>query len=370
MVVNYITYNFLLLISIFLPSGTIINVRSICFLKSENKRFSWNLKLFLIVFVFIIVAGMRGENIGTDYKNYLEYYNFILDHGYAGSLFKRNELGWDSLNLWFGRLGVPAGIFFGLVAGSMWYFFIQGSYKFQFLLPGMLFFVITNGFFFWTLSGLRQSIAIMMFFYAIKYIIEKKPFHYALAIFIASLFHVSILIMLPAFLLWKIKFNQLIFCILFILSIFLMGSDSFLHVMDEVITITGSKFNFFMNYSSYLETDAFAANEERTSSGLGVILRILSTLFVLYKSKYVLKIQPNLTIYFILFLIGAICSNIFYSIEMIGRVLTYFNICFFIVIASAVYYSTNKYEIIISMLLVISYYIMFNFQIYKLDIFG
>jgi len=364
-VIALLTYNLFLFLTLVLPSGKIINNKSITLLKNETSGFSWNIRLFLVIVAIIIVAGTRESYVGTDYWGYLEFYNYILDHGSFPTYWKQNEAGWEYLNFAFAKLGVPAGIFFGLVAGMIWYFFVKGSYRFQFLLPLMFFFIITNGFFFWTLSGLRQSIAIMIFFFAIKYIIEKKPIHYGLSIFVASLFHVSILVMLPIYFLSMIKFNRNLFFVLYILSIAFIGSDWFLNQMASLVSFVASKIDVLSIYASYLETEKFAMNDERTSSGLGVILKIATTFFILYKSNDILKKQPKLSVYFVLFFIGAILGNVFFTNEIVGRVLNYFNICFAIVAASSIYYSTKKYEKMIAVLLILAYFLMFNVQIYR-----
>jgi len=140
--------------------------------------------------------------------------------------------------------------------------------------------------------------------------------------------------------------------------------------MGNLISLVGAKVDIMSVYLNYLEAQQFTYNEERTSSGLGVVLRIVTAFYILYASKNVLRKQPKLTIYFLLFFIASILSNVFFSIEIIGRVLNYFNICFAIVIASSVYYSTKKYEKIMTLLLLAAYLLVFNVQLYRLSMIG
>ncbi|WP_415407161.1 EpsG family protein [Sulfurovum sp. CS9] len=369
LIAAFLTYNILLLLMVFLPAGKIINHKSIVSLKSETDSFRWNKRLAFIILAVATVAGMRESFVGTDYHSYLDFYNNILDYGSFPNYSLGREIGWNYLNLWFGKLGVPSGIFFGFVAGLTWYFFIKGSYKFQFLLPLMFFFFMVH-YFFWTMSGLRQSIAIVIFFYSIKFIIERNPIYYISSILIASLFHLSVLIMLPIYLLSKIKFNRKLFFILYVLSIFFIGNEWFLNQMSQLIVFISSKVEVLSSYLFYLDSDSFTAQEKRTSSGLGIILTIITVFFILYKSEEVLKKQPKLTIYFVLFFIAVILNNIFLSVEVIGRALTYLMICFPIVMASTVYYSTKKYERMVVILLIIAYFMIFNVQIYRIFSYG
>jgi len=133
LVVNLLIYNLLLFITVILPAGKLITKKSIGALKSETVGFKWNIKLIIVLYSIMVVAGMRESYVGTDCGGYLDYYNYILGHGERGDYFKNNEIGWEYLNLVFAKISIPAGVFFGLVAGLIWFFFIQGSYKFQYL---------------------------------------------------------------------------------------------------------------------------------------------------------------------------------------------------------------------------------------------
>ncbi len=365
MPITFLMYELLLLLILLLPAGKLINRENSGLIRYKTDGFRWNARLVFILFFIVLLAGTREAQQGTDFNSYLRFYNYILAHGKIGFFFKSHEIGWDYFNLSFGKLGVPAGVFFGLISGITWFFFIKGSYRFQFLLPLMFFFVISSGFFFWTFNGLRQSIAIMIFFYSIRFLMEKDLLRYTLWISIASLFHTSIIIMLPFYFITKIKFNQKLIALLYIISIFLAGNGWFMSKMSDLIILIGSKIDMLSLYVHYLETGTYTIDEERTRSGLGVLLRIVTTVYILYKSNHVLQEQPKLRVYYILFFIGAILGNLFSSVELIGRILHYFNICFAIVIASTVYYSTDKYERIINILIMVAYLIVFNKQIYK-----
>lgn len=368
LVIALLTYNLLLImIVIFLPGKFINYTNGISVQMNKNEYFKWNITLYIVLISVILVAGMRESHVGTDYSGYLEFYNYILNHGYIGKSFKTNEYVWEYLNYSFAVIGIPSEIFFGLLAGLMYFFFIKGAYKFQFLLPLMFFFIFTSGFYFWTMSGLRQSIAIMIFFYAVKYIIEKKNLHYVLWIFVASGFHSSAIILLPLYFLNKIKFNQKLFFFLYIISILFIGNNWFLSKIDVLIQFVGSNIDAVSQYIKYLEAKAaISAESSRTGSGLGVIVKIAITFFIFYKSKYILEKHPEFNIYFILFSIGAIGSNLFYAVELIGRILIYFNIVFSIVIAIVIYYSNKSYEYIISIIFIIIYFIIFNKQLFSI----
>lgn len=76
-------------------------------------------------------------------------------------------------------------------------------------------------FFFASLSTLRQSLATVIILYSYKYIIQKRYFHFIVAIIIASLFHISGIIGILILPLMLIPINKRINYILIIVSFFI-----------------------------------------------------------------------------------------------------------------------------------------------------
>ncbi len=117
MLISFLTYDLLLLFAFLLPAGKLINSENLGLIRYETDGFRWNTRLAFVLLLIVSVAGTRGVDVGTDYINYLSFYHYILAHSEIGYYFKENEIGWEYLNLFFGKLGVPSGVFFGLVSG-------------------------------------------------------------------------------------------------------------------------------------------------------------------------------------------------------------------------------------------------------------
>jgi hypothetical protein len=100
-------------------------------------------------------------------------------------------------------------------------------------------------------------------------------------------------------------------------------------------------------------------------SGLGFILRVITDLYILYMSKIVLQKEPIFKIYFLLYFLSAILSNFFFTVELVGRLLRYSQINLYVVFASSIYYSSNKYEKYIAVILVGVYVLLYNYLIYN-----
>lgn len=358
----FLIINLLLIISVYLPKGSCFVEHNNLYTKQFNNKFTWNWKILIILLSFALFIGFRdlhipGDN-SIDFKEYLKFYDYILRTGIIPEYLIEREFGYSYLVGIFALNGIPARVFFVLYTALLWIFFFKGTYKFQFLLPLILFFVITDGLLFWSENAIRQAMALMIFFYSIQYIIDRKILNYLLFLVIASLFHQSVLLMFPLYFLNSLRFNTKIVFSLYILSIFTYQYNLFIaDILNGAILSLNMKFGLF---SSYLSREILAtASEEVVKSGVGVIVAILTNLYILYKSKSVLKDYSLFNIYYILFAIFIIGNNIFFGSDLIGRILVYFKIVLLIVLPLSIYFSRNRFEKWIGIGIMALHYIIF-----------
>lgn len=277
------------------------------FLKND-----WGLKFsFLLIFLFL---GLRYE-FGNDYEVYFELFNRIKENqdiAFEPSMYIFYEPGWMLLN-WVCR---PIG-FFGMTMlialfYSFTFFRLIKKYIPQNYFWLSIFFIVFNpGFLLVHSTAMRQMIAILIFFYAIDFIIEKKIFKSILLILLASLFHyTSLLIILTLpFLFYSGKINFIWTGILFLsyLMIFTFG--------PLLTPYLGSFLTFFSDrYEVYSEKGT-------ANSGLGFIF--YSTLFLL--TLILARYQDDRTsIYFKLSIVYFMLMPFTLIIEMIARFGMYF----------------------------------------------
>ena len=361
----FISLVLLLVFCIFLPKGKfiILNTRELTL--ETNKLFHWTPRLLFILFLIGLFAALRDVRLGTDYAGYVDFYEYILEHGefMPGPLIGV-EPGWNYLNLWLAKLGVPHSIFFGCVTVITWYFFIKGSYEYQFLLPLMFFFVISTGFFFWTISGLRQSIAIMVFFYSIRFIKEHKIKNYVLTLLLASFFHVSIVLLLPFYFIKNLKYNRNISLLLFLVSLGFVGTNLFIIVGEQLLKIFGH-LEYLNFYTHYLENSEKTKIVETSGTNLGFLIKSIFTFYILYQGEKTLHCKPELNTYFLLFSLYSILNNLFFSIELVARLLNYFYICFPIVAGAVIYYSRTKLEKLICLSFIFIFFLLYLVTTYR-----
>jgi len=185
-----------------------------------------------LIFV-ILVSGFR-DNIGTDFGAYQEFFTLYGSHEffYAMDANAQLEPAIAFLIPLLERLGGTSQSFFMLYAIITLVGFYYGARNFfrgnhLGILLVLLLYITYNstGGFWWGMNGVRQAAAmsIVFAFSSCLYRGEKKKF--ILAVCLASLFHYSSLVFLPAFFLCQINFRKKWVLVLLGLSVALMLTD-------------------------------------------------------------------------------------------------------------------------------------------------
>lgn len=183
--------------------------------------------------VFLIVAfiemllflGLRDITIGTDLKNYIPYFNIIKQAKWNNLFILKLEKGYILLNKIISIFGNENFFLFvvAIITLSGVYFSIKRFSKNYFF---SVFIFITFQFYIFQFSGLRQAIAFSIVLMSLKYIQERKLFKFIITIIIASTFHKTAIIFIPAYWITKNKItikSIAIFLVTFILLYIVKG---------------------------------------------------------------------------------------------------------------------------------------------------
>ncbi len=196
---------------------------------TQNKIFEKTAVLFLCV-----VAGLRYST-GRDYFSYLYYYELFQDNYDM----KKFEVGFDYLIKFANELGLSYNAFLAIQS----IFIILVTYNaliknipIKYRYVSFFFFVIIKENFFDIAASslLRQAIAVAFFIIATRYIISKNLKAYIITIAIGSLFHESILVLLPLYFINKISI-KIIYAALFALLIFLFAPEILSSALYEAL---------------------------------------------------------------------------------------------------------------------------------------
>lgn len=154
-------------------------------------------RLFVVSFCFLTlfaIASLRGDSVGKDLENYLNFHailgytswsdisTFRFEMGFV-ALSKAIQIFTDNSNIYVSIIA-----FFALIGPS--YFIYKFSSN-----PGFSFYLyVVMGFYFFLLSGLRQSISNSIILIALTFLADKKYYKYIFSNASAILFHKSAIV--------------------------------------------------------------------------------------------------------------------------------------------------------------------------------
>lgn len=204
--------------------------------KAKFLRFTY---CFIIGFAFFLLAAIR-KSTGYDYNLYASWFNQMYFMPYEQLAFWSREKGFtvpvkilqvisENYQIMF------IAISFVIAAGVMLFIYKYSPLPYVSAAAFLAF-----GFYFISMNFMRQMIAAIIVAYALKYINSNQPLRYLVYILLASCFHFSALLMIPFYIILKIKMNWAVLGVYAAISVVL-----FIYSEDLMLTVT----EYF--YSSY-----------------------------------------------------------------------------------------------------------------------
>lgn len=211
----------------------------------------------------VLIQGLRHYAVGTDIATYLyglrlsEHMNF-----WAGETLYNFGLGYSIYSKIFAMLNVTDTQYLFIVAITIilpiTYVLIKNS-----RMPALsILMYICLGFFMFTFSGVRQSIALAITFYSFRFIKDRKLLMFLLCLGLATLFHKSAMVFGVAYFLYPLKFKikHLIFNFCFLIFILIFKEQIFNYLFwfykrsNVVIENTGAYKMFLFMILIYIST--------------------------------------------------------------------------------------------------------------------
>ena len=237
--------------------------------KSLNRKAFWVPSFALIVF-----ATIRNSTVGTDTGLYVKNFVNKLDPDYY-EFHEGMESGY--LLLEYIILNISHNYFWLFFITSIIVVFLQmvviKKYSINYILS--IFIFITLGGYTFFLNGLRQGIAMAIFFVSLPFLINKNFLKYFLICIFASFFHISALFMIPFYFIvnlkWKIEWK-----IIFIFLSSLLLSKSMINLLAD----SNEK------YAGYTEVSD-------SSGGFLILLFYFVVFLLIYLIKNKINIKDN-----------------------------------------------------------------------------
>lgn len=240
--------------------------------------------LILLSFMSIFIVSALRVDVGTDYRSYVDWFDNVteISFGYTNFLFNNIIFiikVFSKNSQWL--FVISSLMILGLVFLSV----IEQKNEYDM----SLYLFIVLGFYFATMNGIRQWLAISLFMYSYKFIIKKDFLRYSVCIIIASLFHISAITLLPFYFIINFivndKWKIIISCIFVILFNFI----NFNYLLEKILFVFAPSF-----YARYI------------SSGVNLSLNVGSPLpillsggmlayYMLFNNKY--KKNMNVELY-------------------------------------------------------------------------
>ena len=281
---------------------------------------------FLLAFVMLLViGGMRDVSVGTDSKNYMEYFQQYVND--PSSLYHTNEpfyllLQFISVLLGWGYGGLQ---FISMFIMLITLFFVISKWSIN-PVYSVLCYVLLY-FFFYSFNTTRQFLAIPFVLLSYYYIINRNWLYYTLCLVAAIMFHYSAAISIVAVPLYYLNIRRDVWIILLVVS-FLIG----LTPIAQHVTQLLAQYTAFGDYAS----DAMEFRKSMFS--LSRFLLNIYSICLLYWFY-----DDNDDFLLSLLMVGVCMLNLFSFQPVIGRLCQFFTIIqIFIIPAIPVYDSERR----------------------------
>jgi len=251
-------------------------------------------RLLLFVFAFavlVLVAGLRSDRVGTDADAYTMAYRQTqtLEDVTSGQF----EMGFLFL-CWLGRLVTDDYIaLFVLVGAMVSACFLWGIRRYSVNPALSVFVLLASGAVYYSFNGMRQGIAIALFFLAIGAVYRRKFLLFLASVAVGYLFHTSALMTLPVYFLVprknSLKYNILVFGAVLVAVLF----------FSELANLAGRLNPRYLAYAAPTEG----------ARGLAYAGFLVSmSVFFLYFKRRVLQYRPLYDFLLNLYLLGLLVT--------------------------------------------------------------
>lgn len=297
-------------------------------LKKENSLKIRKTYLYIVSIILILESGLRGLSVGDDTLTYSDsfesikytswadifrYFNF-----FSGGNYENRDPGYDIFQKFFQIFSDDYRVYLFFIAiiffSSLFHFLSRNTFGlFELILAFLIY--CTLFYYFFSITGIRQTITTSVALYCSKYIKERKILKFLIPIMIASFIHSSVLIFLPFYFvsgLKKIKLNFLIALILFfmifvfkqnVVYFLISGSvyETYLSDLNGAGTLVFTSLILFVVLSSYFIIDKMAKKYPDYIIYYNAILMALILVPLTWVNSNAMRVVQYYSIYLMVF---------------------------------------------------------------------
>jgi len=310
-------------------SGFILILISLRLILWKNR----DIFIFIACFGLFLIASFRSPYFGSDTIHYVyKYFSFqYIDFSvFWVNIFNSSikDPTFYLLGKVISMIGINAQGWLSILS----FLFISNVYRLICKYSGepLLSFValISLGYFYFTLTGLRQGLAISIILFSFEYLKNRRLILFFVSVSLAALFHSSALIFLIAYPLVCIeaRYEYLVGALLAFIVSFFMG--------DAIRFIVGT-----IGWTKYLS--AYSVSTYSLSYAGFIIQFLVLTFCLIYRKQLSYKNDENIILYNLLF-IGLVFQAFSSVIAEFFRLSMYFSIFSILLIPNAILAEENK----------------------------
>ncbi|MBN2612407.1 MAG: EpsG family protein [Bacteroidales bacterium] len=254
----FILYNLALIVPLFF------------YLTRNNTRWSkW------IVLGMLAIMGVLRYDIGWDYNGIVEYFFLVPGNDY--SIFFKEPFLFGLCKVFSGWSRGFIGVFAVYYLLTLFFFYKALNYH-QVVHEGLVFF-ITLGYLFITFDQVRQSLAISIFLFSLKFIAQREFPKFLICAFLAANAHFSALFVIPFYWILNARLKPWVYIIVTVGMIVL-------YYLDFWATIREPLFSIIPYYNKYAERPEYLLSKEATT-GIGVLFFITFNSIIIFYHKLI-----------------------------------------------------------------------------------
>lgn len=302
----------------------------------------------LFCFILFFITGFRYM-IGWDYESYLYLFNNVeLNDIYP-------ELSFRVISILFRFYGFDYQIIFVFYSMLTFLFLFFAIKKYvensEEALLALILFVLIPTLYLGSLSTIRQSLAMAIFFWGSKYIITREFHKYLLTILLATVFHYSAVCLIVCYI-FNEKYKKSFYIVTLVCSIVV----SKLNIAPSILEIIFNSLGIYSHYFNKL-------NEANFSSGVTIYFYVFLYLLVIaYLDNNNNKENFLINMYSISFF----CLFVLSFSDVLYRIRIYFEIFGIVLIAKLIIIFCRKFGNKLGYYILIPFIIIFLFTIYKI----
>lgn len=265
----------------------------------EDKKTEIKFLLVPTFFSFLVLAGFRKSSVGGDLHVYVSLFEQnALKLPEISKIFKsRFESGFILSNQIIRSISSHYTVFLLIYASItllIWFYVLMKYSKNVYI--SLMIYLSSLGMFLYSLSNIRQGLAVAIGFLGSYFLFEKKTIRGIICVFLAPLFHSSGVICILFLFLRNVKLNHKHYRVMFLSTLALLPFAKM--IFATVISI-------FPQYNSYLETSWFL---ESNKWGPVLLTLLYGLIFVfgewIMKSQELTKLEEAIkALFFINFLL-------------------------------------------------------------------